>query len=300
MILLGPLNIVIEVPRMLFCLMFMVSMVSSFKDAELAWREEREQRLKAEDGWLNLAGLFWLEEGTHRFGTDPDMEITLPPHSAVPFAGVITVKDGSVSYEMNRAQRATVDGETQNSGVLEAGEQATVLAYNHLRFHLIKRGERLAIRLRDLRSQAIEEFEGLKFFKPKKKYVVEATLERFDEPEVHFISTVVDTEIPMYSPGSLRFALNGRPFELTPFSVDGDPKKLFILFKDQTAETLTYPGGRYLYADIGEDDQVTLNFNRAYNPPCAVTPYATCPLPPAENWMKTMVEAGEKYDRKYH
>lgn len=284
-------------------LVSLVAIEGDFKASEEAWRSHRLERLKAEDGWLNLIGLFWLEEGPNRLGTDATSEIVLPRHSTVPHAGTIHVADGQVTYQMERAQLAMLDGKVAASGSLTLGPPASVLAHNNLRFFLIERDERLALRVRDLRSKAVTEFKGISYYKPKKKYVIEAQFTPFDRPEVLWVATVIDTQEMKEVPGKLTFELDENSYELFPFlEKDGDVERLFIIYKDTTSGNETYPSGRYLYADLPSEEgaPVILNFNRAYNPPCAFTDFATCPLPPADNWLDVAIEAGEKYNGEGH
>ncbi len=264
----------------------------TFKDAEKRWRAEREESMKAEGSWLNLVGLFWLADGVNEFGANSDLAIVFPPHSTVDRAGAFWVEKGQVRYEMKRGQRAIVDGKNQNKGTLKVGQ---ILKHNHLRMFLVQRGGRLALRVRDLRAGSFLSFEQLDFYRPKKKYVVEGTFEPFEEPKKLAISTVIDTEIELLVPGVIHFKLHGKMHELWPTLETLEDEEFFILLKDQTAESTTYQSGRFLYAKRpNQGNKVILNFNRAINPPCAYTPYATCPLPPAENWLQTPIEAGER------
>jgi len=265
------------------------------RDAEEAWRAEREASMQEEDSWMNLAGLFWLDEGENRFGTGADMDIVLPMHATVAHAGTFTLEDGEVSYTMSRGQRAVMGDKTVNEGDLEVNQ---TLAHNNLRFVLIERGDKLAIRLRDLRAETFTEFEELEFYPPRRKYFIKGRFEPYDEPEEIEIGTVLGTEVIYYVPGEIKFSIDGQELTLLPTLSTLDAPRFWIMFKDQTAGQSTYGAGRFMYIDRpDEDNNVIVNFNRAYNMPCAYTPYATCPLPPGENWLSVPIEAGE---RRYH
>jgi uncharacterized protein (DUF1684 family) len=289
----------------MWMLTLMLLFANDFRDAELEWRTDHEEQMKADDSWLNLVGLYWLQEGENIFGTSDLAHLVMPKHSTVNEAGIMYLENGQVRYKMSRAQRAVIysednpEGKMQNEGVLEIGQ---VMAHNNLRMFLIERGGRLAIRARDLRSRGFLNFEKLEFYRPKKKYVVEAEFKPYETPDTMRISTVINTEIEMLVPGVLSFELDGQKVEVLPTLETAEDDKFFIMFKDQTSGSSTYAGGRFLYADrINEAGTVTLNFNRAFNPPCAYTDYATCPLPPAENWITVPVEAGERlYRRDYN
>lgn len=277
-------------------LLLLLLMSDSFTDDENAWREKREMTMKSEDSWLTVSGLYWLEEGPNRFGTDSQLEIELPPFSTVGHAGTFTYRDGQLTYKMNRAQRATINGKVQNEGVLEEGE---ILAHNHLRFFTIQRGGKLGLRIRDLRAKNYLNFNQLEFYRPKEQYVIQAVFEPYDQPTTIAISTVIDTEIEMIVPGVLKFEYRGNSYEILPTLESEDATEFFIMIKDQTSGSTTYGAGRFMYVPRPtEDNLVTLNFNRAYNPPCAYTDFATCPLPPAENWLQFPIEAGERNYKK--
>ncbi|PIE91471.1 MAG: hypothetical protein CR997_00770 [Acidobacteria bacterium] len=281
-----------------FCLLSGVILAQTFSDTEKAWRQEREASLKSESGWLNLAGLFWLDEGTYSFGSGSDADITLPPFASVEKAGLFEVQGDCVHYKMARAQPGYLNGKLMPQGVLTlgAGDHAEpdVLAYHNLRMFLIKRDGQLGLRVRDLKSQRITAFKGLSYFPPRPKYKVKATLHLFDEPKKVFLATVIGTETTGMSPGILKFTLKGVECQLLPLSLGTNDQRLFILFTDQTTGMSTYSAGRFLYADKLEEGVYELNFNRAINPPCAFTPYATCPMPPDENALGVAVKAGEK------
>ncbi len=263
-----------------------------FKKIEMTWRAEREKSMKADDSWLNIVGLFWLKEGPNPFGSKYDLRISLPRHTTVENTGVFYFENGKVRYEMNRGQRALVDGEPRNKGNLALGE---ILAHNHLRMFLIERGGKTALRVRDLRARNFINFASLNFYRPKKKYLLEGVYDPYPEPEKIKITTVISTEIELIVPGIIHFELEGQSLELIPTLESTEDEEYMIMFQDKTSGSTTYSGGRFLYVPRpGEDGKVVLNFNRAVNPPCAYTVYATCPLPPAENWMDVAVEAGER------
>ena len=266
----------------------------TFKQAEIEWRAAHEETMKDDDSWLNVVGLFFLKEGANPFGTSQDFRISLPKYSTVNEAGVMFLKDGKVTYEMARAQRATIDGKAQNEGSLELGQ---IMTHNHLRMFLIERGGKIALRVRDLRARSFLDFKALDFYRPKKKYQVEAEFTPFDPPKKIKVTTVISTEVELLVPGIIRFELEGQQLELTPTLESMEDEQWLIMFQDQTSGSTTYSGGRFLYIDPPKDGKVDLNFNRAVNPPCAYTIYATCPLPPSENWLDAAIEAGE---RAYH
>lgn len=262
-----------------------------FPEVEKEWREAREERMKSDTSWLNVVGLFWLEEGENTFGTSPDTKFVLPPHTTVERAGSFFLEDGKVRYKMSRGQRATIDDETRNEGTLELDQ---ILHHNHLRMFILERGGKIALRVRDLRTKNFTGFEKLAFFRANKKYSVEATFEPYEEPETVIIPTVVNTELEMLVPGELKFKLKGKDYSLKPTLSTLEDEEYFIMFKDKTSGEKTYGGGRFLYVPRPVDGKVTLNFNRSINPPCGYTDFATCPIPPDENALDVSIEAGER------
>jgi len=262
-----------------------------FLAAETQWRAERDAKMTAETSWLNVVGLHWLKEGENRFGSAPDCDIVFDTHATVAHAGSLFLEDGKVRYVMSRGQRAVIDEKTVPEGPLEQGK---VLAHNHLRMFLIERGGRLALRVRNLRAESVKAFTGLKFFRPSPEAVAEATFVPYDTPVTLKIPTVVDTEIEMLVPGELHFTLEGRECTLLPTLETPEDSSWFLMFKDGTSTESTYGGGRFLYVDPPVDGKTTLNFNRAINPPCAYTDFATCPIPPERNELPLSVEAGER------
>jgi len=252
---------------------------ASTYQAEIArWHSEREAKLKAEDGWLSLAGLFWLHEGANPFGKDPGGEIVLPDGPA--HAGVFHLEHGKVTV--------TVDGKTREI----APDSDDVAKVGRARLLVIKRSEKIGIRVKDPESPARREFKGIESFPIDESYRV--TAKWVAEPRKIPILNIIGQTEQSDCPGYAVFHLKGREFQLHPIIEEPGAKELFYIFKDETAAKETYPAGRFFYSDFPKDGQVVLDFNKAYNPPCAFTAFATCPLPPAENRLAVRVEAGEK------
>ena len=243
-----------------------------------AWHADREARLKAEDGWLSLAGLFWLHEGANQFGKDPGGEIVLPDGPAQ--AGAFHLEHGNVSV--------TVAGATQ--GVKPDSDD--VVKIGRLRLLVIKRGDKYGIRVKDPESEARREFKGIESFPADEAYRI--TAKWVAEPRKIPILNVLGQTEESDSPGYAVFQLHGREFTLHPILEEPGAKELFYIFRDQTSGKETYPAGRFFYSDMPKNGRVILDFNKAYNPPCAFSPYATCPLPPPENRLAVRIEAGEK------
>ncbi|HMC61212.1 MAG TPA: DUF1684 domain-containing protein [Candidatus Solibacter sp.] len=251
---------------------------TSYQTEIAQWRQQREEGLQREGGWLTVAGLFWLHEGPNRFGKDPANEIVLPDGPAE--AGVFALHEGKV--------KVTMGGETRELWP----DSLDVAKVGRLSLFAIKRGDRYGIRLKDPESPYRRDFHGIESYPASEAYRV--TAQFVAEPAKIPILNILGQTEPMESPGYVRFRLNGQELRLRPVLEEPDAKELFYIFRDQTSAKETYGAGRFLYSAMPKDGKVVLDFNKAYNPPCAFTPYATCPLPPAENRMAVKVEAGEK------
>jgi uncharacterized protein len=245
------------------------------------WRADREARLKSEYGWLSVAGLFWLPPGVSTFGSDPASTIVLPP-SAPPHAGAFERQGDSVTVRI------------EPGGATALAPDSTPLTLGQLRLQLIKRGDRLGVRLRDPESPIRRDFKGLHWFPVDQRFRVAARWVAYDKPRRLPVGNVLGQVTEEVAPGYAELELGGRTVRLTPVYEDGDETQLFFIFRDPTAPRLTYGGGRFLYADPPRNGHVILDFNRAYNPPCAFNPYTTCPLPPKENRLGVEIPAGEK------
>jgi hypothetical protein len=267
--------------------------------AELeAWRAERLARLTAEDGWLTLVALAWLEPGDNSFGSAPFNRVVLPGRGVPPVAGTLTLEaDGTVVLRTAPEAGVTVDGQPAGEARLRSDRDGSpqVVAVGPLRIRIIERGGRMAVRARDPGSPARASFPGIEYFPVDPRLRVEGTYEPYAEPHEVRIQSYQGPDQAMLAPGVVRFEIAGEPCALEPLAASREPTGFFFVFRDATAGTETYGAGRFLDADAPDPatGKVTLDFNRAYNPPCAFTPYATCPLPPPQNVLAVRIEAGE-------
>jgi len=261
------------------------------------WRADREARLKADGGWLTVAGLFWLKEGENRFGTDPAGDIVLPAGSAPAKAGVFTLKGERVTVSLLPGASGRLGGKpVVGAAALRADTSGAsdVLEMGELSMNVIERGGRLGIRLKDRNNPARKSFTGLKWFDVKEEYRVEARWVAYPEPKPINVPNILGQIEAMPSPGYAEFTLAGKPLRLDGVLEEPHAEELFFIFRDQTSGKETYGAGRFLYSGLPKGGKVVLDFNKGYNPPCAFTDYATCPLPPPQNRMPIRVEAGER------
>lgn len=268
---------------------------STFLTETQKWRAKREAELKTEDSWLTVAGLFWLKEGLTTVGTDASVvDIVLPAGSTAGQVGSLELANGTVTLKVKDDVVVTVKDKPVREFVMkfdDVNKTPEAFQVGTLKLSVIKRANRYGLRVRDKNSPERLAFKSLHWFPVRSSYRVVATFIPYPEPREMKIMNVLGDELKEKVPGTLTFTLNGKKFELRP--IIEDEKKLFIIFKDSTAGKTTYPAGRYLYADLPQDGKVVLDFNRAENPPCAFTKYATCPLPPRQNIMKIPINAGE-------
>lgn len=270
---------------------------ASYEQELEQWKAKRLANLKSEEGWLSLIGLFWFKEGENRFGSDPTNEIVLPDGKAPQHAGTLRLAAGKVTLEAKPDAKITSKGQPVTTLELKSDEdgEPTLLELGSLSFHVVKRGERLGLRVKDRENPARAAFKGTDYYPVDRKWVVNARFEPYQPPKQVPIHNVLGMETEETSPGALAFEVDGQPYKLEALKEKGE-EQFFIIFADQTSGKETYGAGRYLYADPpGADGRVTLDFNRAYSPPCAFTRYATCPLPPQQNRLPLRVEAGERY-----
>jgi len=260
------------------------------------WRARRFEEINGEDGWTTLVGLFWLVEGQNRFGSDPSNEIVLPQTSASRFTGSFRLDKGIVTLEAKPAAGITSDGKPASILALhsDADGKPTVLMLGSLKLFVIRRGEKLGVRVKDKNHPARSNFRGIDYFPVSSTFRLDAKFEPYNPPKIIPIANVLGMIDNMISPGALVFAINGKTYRLDPVLEKGS-KQLFVIFADKTSGRETYGAGRYLYVDPpGADGKVIVDFNRAHNPSCAFTKFATCPLPPRQNRLAIRVEAGEK------
>ena len=232
--------------------------VASYQDSIAKWRMEREAALKADGGWLTVTGLFWLKEGPNRFENIP---------------GVFEFHNGKTMFQSAEMR------------------PNTAITLGDLTLTVIERAGRYGIRVKDKQSKRRKEFRGMRWFPVRESYRIEAKF--VAQPKQVSVPNIIGSHFEMSSPGWVTFQLDGRQMRLQPVIEEGE-KELFFIFRDQTAGKETYYGGRFLYADLPRNGKVELDFNKAENPPCAFTPYATCPLPPPGNILPVRIEAGEQ------
>lgn len=263
------------------------------------YRIARLAELKSDSGYLSLIGLFWLEEGENKFGSDAVNEIVLPKEKVGSVAGVFVLKNGVVRIEAPASSKITLADKPVTSLELksDADDKPTVLRLGSLSLQIIKRGDKLAVRVKDKDNPARPNFAGIESYSADLKWRVAARFEPYNPPKKMPIMNILGMESGEDSPGAIAFEIDGKGYRLDAIKEKGEAK-LFMIFADSTSGKETYPAGRYLYVDPPDaSGRTVIDFNKAYSPPCAFTKFATCPLPPRQNRLPFAIEAGEKYSR---
>lgn len=259
------------------------------------WQNERVQSLKKEDSWLTLVGLYWLDEGENAFGSDPGNKVIFPEGKAPAVAGALIRRGDSVSIRVAPGAGVTYEGKPVTEMVLgnDASPDVKTLELGSLSFFPIKRGDRIGVRIKDSKAPQLVNFHGLDFYPVQAAWRVEARFEPYNPPKKVAIPNVLGQVTDSDSPGAVVFDWQGQTWRLdTLGSVE---KGLSLIFADATNGKETYGAGRFLEIEgQPKNGRIYVDFNTAYNPPCAYTAFATCPLPPAQNKLALRVEAGEK------
>jgi uncharacterized protein (DUF1684 family) len=267
---------------------------SSYHAELAAWQHSKDQVLRGETGWLTVVGLGWLSEGLNTIGSDPASAIVLPA-AAPGHIGTLELKAGEVTFQP-AAAGVLINGDPAGPTVLRNdthAESFDLVTIGAITFFIIQRGQRFGVRVRDAEAPARRQFAGRRWFPIDERYRLAATFVGYDFPKPIAISNILGDTISEASPGYVTFTLDGQPLQLDVISRDND--ELFFVFRDRSGPALSYPI-RYLEARLRDATTVDLDFNRAYNPPCAFTDFATCTLPPPQNRLPLPIEAGEQYD----
>lgn len=258
------------------------------------WYQNRVVSLKNENGWLNLIGLEWLKEGSNVFGTESNSTVKLNTDKFQGRIGELILEQGNV-YFSPAVSRIFADSIEIAGKTLVFDEKQKLNAnmqYGTLRWTIIKRGDAYGVRIRDLESPEVVNFQGIDRYPVNLEWRIKANFVPFRPAKDIMITNVLGQTTPNPSPGYLEFEKEGKTFRIDALDAEDE---FYLIIADQTSGAETYGAGRYLYVKKPiEGDEVIIDFNKAYNPPCVFTPYATCPLPPKQNILELAIEAGEK------
>lgn len=268
-----------------------------FAAEQKAWRDERVSTLTQPEGWTSLIGLHWIDPGSHYLGSDADNGIRLamgPAH-----LGLLHMKSGHVRFVPERGAAVTLDGAPlTGSATLRVDDDPagpSKLGFDEGKgvATVIKRGDRYALRVKHADAPTRTGFKGIDYWPLDAKWQVPARFIAHPPGKTIAIANIIGTTDEVPNPGVVEFERDGKTFRLE--ALDEGDNQLFLVFADRTSGHGSYGAGRFLYAALPDaQGRVMLDFNHSYNPPCAFTSFATCPLPPPENRLDLAVNAGEK------
>jgi uncharacterized protein (DUF1684 family) len=264
-----------------------------------AFRKQRETQIGGEMGWASLSDLIWLTTGDSSIGHASSNAIALAAPSAPEHIGTLAVAEKNATLRIATGVVARVKGRpVREVRLVPDGPDAEAVAIGGMSLAVIERGGRLGLRVWDRMSSARLAFKGLQWFPIDPAWRIEATWAPHQPASRVRVINILGQLVEMANPGTAVFTVGGRRYQLEALLESDDANELFFMFRDGTSAKTTYGAGRYLYTPLPKDGRVTLDFNRAMNPPCAFTSFATCPLPPPKNRLDLAVEAGELNDGK--
>ena len=269
---------------------------AAYKAEIEAFRKQRDASLRTDTGWLTLVGLSWLEEGDNSVGSAPKSRVPLPKGKAPGTLGTIRLEKGAATFTAAPGAAVTEGGRPVTSIALkpDSSGEATRLSHGPLTFFLIKRGAKWGVRVRDREAETLKNFKGVESFPVDPAWRLTARFEKYTPAKKIEVPNILGTPETQDSPGAVVFTKEGKSYRLEAL-LGGRGGELFLVFGDQTNSKETYGGGRFLTTGTpAPDGTVVVDFNKAINPPCVFTPYATCPLPPKGNVLALAVTAGEK------
>jgi uncharacterized protein (DUF1684 family) len=273
-----------------------------YQNAIAQWRTHHEAELKADNGWLTVVGLDWLKEGANRVGSKPDSEVPLPVGTPANL-GVIRLTKGKAHFTPAAGTGAVINGQPARAMDLRPQNDSgyDTVTVGRVNFYLIEREDKLAVRVKDNDAATRKNFSGERWYPADPSWRIQAEWVAWDKPHPLIFDTAVGVKEPDQSPGYARFTRNGQEYRLEPVTEDDH---LFFVMRDLTSGKATYAASRFLYAPLPKDGPrgktVELDFNKAENPPCVYTDFATCPLPPPQNRLKLEVSAGELMYGSHH
>jgi len=270
-------------------------MKKDWEKSILTWRENFERDRKSPYGWLSLIGLDFLEEGDNVIGSSKEAQVRLP-NRCQPQVGIISLEANKLFFSASPGANVRWRNQPVIDPVpLTADDEDTRLEIDQIQFHVMRRGDRYCVRSKDPSAPSRRNFEGTLWFPPKPEWVLEGRFVPSESPRTIEIPNALGGSDPVVVPGTVDFLFENKKYSL---AVQGSEEGgFFIVFGDLSNGQETYPPGRFLTTPAPRLRKVKLDFNRAFNPPCALTAFATCPYPPAENRLPLAIDAGEQFKR---
>jgi uncharacterized protein len=270
-----------------------------YEQSVTKWRQEMDTNLRRENGWLALAGLFWLRKGINLIGSHPESDIVLPERAPARL-GTFEFDGNNVTLIVEDNMPVEVNGMATTNALLDADQEdvPSFITFSDMRMVVVRRSKGVGIRLWDNNRETRRTFPARQWYPVNESLRIPANYTRFDAPKIVKMPDILGAILDEYMQGYITFELNGQKHELLVEEL-GD-RRLFVQFMDLTNGNPTYPSGRYQYIDAHDNGKCFIDFNKSYSPPCAFTEYATCTFPPQENHLKVSIEAGEIYPKHHH
>lgn len=270
--------------------------MKTYRQSIAEWRMERDEAIRKENGWLSLAGLYWLKIGKNRAGSDPTCEIQLPSRVAA-LIGSLDHNGKSVTLRTEIGQKVNVNGKDVDFAILQPdiSDNPSFITFNDLRLVVIQRGKRMGVRMWDNSREQRRSFPARTWFDVNEKFCIPALYTDYPHPKPTFFPDITGEKTESAVDGFLEFEFNSNHYQLD--ATKEEENELFVRFNDPTSKTQTYPCGRYIDVNLEKDNNVFIDFNYSYNPPCAFTDFATCVFAPEQNYLDFAVIAGETYQK---
>lgn len=272
---------------------------NEYHQAIAAWRRERDETIRQKNGWLSLAGLYWLKLGRNQIGSDPACEIQLPERAPAN-VGYFDYNGRSVSLRVDPGKKVKVNDKPTDFAILQPdiAENPSYVTLQEIQLVVIQRGNRMGVRMWDNQREERRSFPARTWYPVNEAFRLPATFTPYDRPKTAFFPDLTGEKAEFPVEGFISFSFDGKSRQLDINREDDGT--LFVRFRDATSEDETYPTGRYLIADVEPDGNIIMDFNKAYNPPCAFTEFATCVFAPEQNHLNFRVTAGETYPNRDH
>ncbi len=265
------------------------------------WQTQMDEQLRSPDGWLTLVGLYWMNPGENLIGCDPSCQVVLPAGTTPAVVGTLSVsEDRKVVFNPDPKAGAKIAGKPAKEQELEpdTNRNQTIVEVGEVNFHIILRGERTGVRVKQANSPNRIQFSGRVWWPVDENFRVTAEVIYYDPQKMVGIPDILGDISETAMDCMLKFELDGKTFTLDAFGLPSG--QYYILFHDQSCGNGSYPAGRFLVTEYPDEDSVVIDFNKSHNPPCAFTSFATCPLPPEQNFLAHPIQAGERYKKLDH
>lgn len=269
---------------------------TSYIEEIRAFQQEKDTQLRTEDGWLTLAGLHWLREGDNPIGGADHNYIPLPADASPPELGVLEFTPPKVTLHLNNGLTVSVNGKEQSGSILlesDIDRHPTIVNIGKVSFFIVQRGERTGVRVKYANHPNRVNFTGREWWPIDETFRLEAAVFPYDPPKTIIIPDILGDAHETEILAALQFEFQGVHFSLDAQTLPSG--QFYLIFNDLSCGKGSYPPGRFLVSEMPAGDHVIVDFNKAYNPPCAFTDFATCPLPPRENYLPIAIPAGERY-----